>query len=194
MAESGVLIVVSAPSGCGKSTIIHRLMQVREKLCFSHSATTRAPREGEQDGVDYFFVSRDTFQSMIRAGEFLEYAEYVGNYYGTPKFAVDERLEAGCDVYLDIEVQGAMQVKRQRPETLLIFLMPPSMQELERRLVGRGQDDMDTIHRRLHEAERECAMRDAFDYVVVNDDVERVVAEINELISAHKRRLTQSNA
>ncbi len=194
MAESGVLIVVSAPSGCGKSTIIHRLMQVREKLCFSRSATTRAPREGEQDGVDYFFVSRDTFQSMIRAGEFLEYAEYVGNYYGTPKFAVDERLEAGCDVYLDIEVQGAMQVKRQRPETLLIFLMPPSMQELERRLVGRGQDDMDTIHRRLHEAERECAMRDAFDYVVVNDDVERAVEEINELISAHKRRLTQSNA
>ena len=140
-AEKGALIVVSAPSGCGKSTILKRLMDRRENLRFSVSATTRAPRPGERDGVDYFFVSRAEFRQMILNDAFLEYAQYVDNFYGTPRAAVEAQLSQACDVYLDIEVQGAMQVKRNRPETLLIFVMPPSMEELERRLTGRGAVD-----------------------------------------------------
>lgn len=182
----GVLVIVSAPSGCGKSTVLKRLMEQRENLRFSVSATTRAPREGEVDGVHYFFVTRNQFEQMIRDDAFLEHAEYVGNCYGTPKAAVDEQLDLGNDVYLDIEVQGAEQVKRQRPETLLIFLMPPSMAELERRLTARGTDRPEMIRHRLKEAERECAERDKYDYVVVNDDVDRAAAEISELIDRHK--------
>ena len=189
MDDKGVLIIVSAPSGCGKSTVLRRLMELRDTLHFSISATTRQPRAGEREGVEYFFVSREQFQEMIRQGAFLEYAEYVGNYYGTPKDAVDEQLDRGCDVYLDIEVQGAMQVKRQRPETLLIFLMPPSLEELERRLVGRGQDHPEIIRKRLLEAERECAERDKFDYVVTNDVVERAAAEISGIIDGYKNKI-----
>ena len=187
--EKGILIVVSAPSGCGKSTVLHRLMEERGSLRFSVSATTRKPREGETDGVHYFFVSREKFQEMIREDAFLEYAEYVGNYYGTPKAAVDEQLDRGYDVYLDIEVQGAMQVRRRHPQVLMIFLMPPSMEELKRRLVGRGSDHPETIMKRLREAERECAERDKFDFVVVNDDVDRAVAEISGIIDGFKSKL-----
>ena len=190
--DKGVLIVVSAPSGCGKSTILHRLMEMREMLRFSVSATTRAPREGEKHGEDYFFVSREEFLRMIEEDAFLEHAEFVGNHYGTPKKAVEERLEQGYDVYLDIEVQGAMQVKRQKPDTLMIFIMPPSMEELERRLISRGKDDMETIRRRLNEAERECSMRSEFDFVVVNDEVERACAEISGIIDGYKHRINQN--
>ena len=190
--DKGILIIVSAPSGTGKSTILHRLMEMRENLRFSVSATTRAPREGEKHGEDYFFVTRDQFLAMIEADEFLEHAEFVGNHYGTPKAAVEERLEAGYDVYLDIDVQGAMQVKEQRPDALMIFVMPPSMEELERRLVSRGKDDMETIRRRLAEAERECSQRDQFDFVVVNDEVERAAAEISGIIDGVKSRSRQA--
>ena len=186
--EQGVLIIVSAPSGCGKSTVVHRLMEKRENLRFSVSATTRAPREGETDGVDYYFVSREEFQRMIAADEFLEHAEYVGNCYGTPRAPVEALLKEGFDVYLDIDVQGAMQVKALRPETLMIFLMPPSMEELERRLVTRGTNTPEEIRNRLDAAERECALRDRFDYVVVNDVVERAVDEISQLIDEEKRK------
>ena len=188
--DKGILIIVSAPSGTGKSTILHRLMEMRENLRFSISATTRAPREGEEHGVDYFFVTREKFQEMVEAEAFLEHAEFVGNRYGTPAAAVDERLEAGYDVYLDIDVQGALQVREKRPDTLMIFVMPPSMEELERRLVSRGKDDMETIRRRLYEAERECAERDKFDFVVVNDEVDRAAAEISGIIDGAKRRLS----
>ena len=193
MSEKGVLIIVSAPSGCGKSTIVHRLMELRDKLRFSVSATTRAPREGETDGVDYFFVSRERFEEMIEADEFLEHAEYVGNCYGTPAAAVDARLNDGYDVYLDIEVQGAMQVKEKRPDTLLIFVMPPSLEELERRLVHRGTDSVETIRSRLAAAEYEFGFRDRFDYVVVNDEVERAVNEISGLIDAHKQKINSED-
>ena len=184
----GILIIVSAPSGCGKSTILQRLMERRKTLCFSVSATTRQPRAGETDGVDYFFVSREKFQQMIAENAFLEYAEYVGNYYGTPKAAVDERLAQGFDVYLDIEVQGASQVKRRRPETLLIFVTPPSLEELERRLVSRGTDSPEVIQNRLREAERELAERDKFDFTVVNDDIDRAVDEISDIIDSYKNK------
>ena len=187
--EPGVLIIVSAPSGCGKSTVVHRLMEKRENLRFSVSATTRKPREGETDGVDYYFVSRQEFRRMVEENEFLEHAEYVGNCYGTPRAPVEEQLKKGCDVYLDIDVQGAMQVKALRPETLMIFLMPPSVEELERRLVKRGNNTPEEIKGRLAAAEREFAFRDRFDHVVVNDEVERAVDEISQLIDEQKRKL-----
>ncbi len=187
--EPGVLIIVSAPSGCGKSTVVRALMEKRENLRFSVSATTRKPREGETDGVDYFFVSREEFERMIAAEAFLEHAEYVGNCYGTPRAPVEQQLKEGYDVYLDIDVQGAMQVKAIRPETLMIFLMPPSMEELERRLVSRGTNTPEEIRDRLAAAERECAKRDRFDHVVVNDVVERAVDEISDLIDAEKLKL-----
>ena len=187
--EPGVLIIVSAPSGCGKSTVVHRLMEKRENLRFSVSATTRKPREGATDGVDYYFVSRQEFRRMVDEDEFLEHAEYVGNCYGTPRAPVEKLLNDGFDVYLDIDVQGAMQVKALRPETLMIFLMPPSMEELERRLVKRGNNTPEEIKGRLAAAEREFAFRDHFDYVVVNDVVERAVDEISQLIDAEKQKL-----
>ena len=187
--EPGVLIIVSAPSGCGKSTVVRALMEKRENLRFSVSATTRKPREGETDGVDYFFVSREEFERMIAAEAFLEHAEYVGNCYGTPRAPVEQQLKEGYDVYLDIDVQGAMQVKAIRPETLMIFLMPPSVEELERRLVKRGNNTPEEIKGRLAAAEREFAFRDRFDHVVVNDEVERAVDEISQLIDEQKRKL-----
>ena len=187
MNERGILIIVSAPSGCGKSTIVHRLMEKRSNLRFSVSATTRAPRAGEVNGVDYFFVSRERFDEMVAEDAFLEHAEYVGNCYGTPAAAVDAMLDEGNDVYLDIDVQGAMQVKETRPDTLLIFLMPPSLAELERRLISRGTDSTETVHSRLAAAEYEIGVRDRFDHVVVNDVVERAVDEIADLIDAQKK-------
>ena len=193
MPEPGILVVVSAPSGAGKSTVLHRLMEFRENLAFSVSATTRSPREGEKEGVDYYFLSRETFDRMVREDAFLEYAEYAGNLYGTPKAAVDGRLACGCDVYLDIEVRGAMQVRSRRPDALLIFLMPPSLEELERRLTLRGTDDPETIRTRLAEAEREFSYRDRYDHVVVNDQVDRAVAEISALIDDHRRKLQALN-
>ena len=189
MTEKGVLIIVSAPSGCGKSTIVHRLMEQRKNLRFSVSATTRAPREGEREGVDYFFVSREKFEEMIGDDAFLEHAEYVGNCYGTPIAPVDAMLNEGDDVYLDIEVQGAMQVKEKRPDTLLIFVMPPSLEELERRLVHRGTDSAEVIRSRLATAQFEFGFRDRFDFVVVNDVVDRAVQEISDLIDAHKKKI-----
>jgi guanylate kinase len=166
-------------------------MEQRDKLRFSVSATTRAPREGEVDGVDYFFVSRERFQQMVDEGAFLEHAEYVGNCYGTPRAPVEQQLAEGYDVYLDIDVQGAMQVKALRPETLMIFLMPPSMEELERRLVKRGNNSPEEVHARLAAAEREFELKDRFDHVVVNDVVERAVDEISGLIDQQKQKNKQ---
>lgn len=187
MNEEGALIIVSAPSGCGKSTVLHRLMEKRNTLRFSVSATTRKPREGETDGVDYYFVSRKKFSRMIEENAFLEYAEYVGNYYGTPIKKLDEQLKLGFDVYLDIDVQGAFQIKEKRPDTLMIFLMPPSLDELERRLVSRGKDSAETIKKRLAVAEIECSYKDRFDHVVVNDIVERAADEISGIIDSYKK-------
>ena len=191
--KEGILIIVSAPSGCGKSTVLRALMEKRKNLRFSVSATTRKPREGEVDGVDYYFISREEFERMIEEGAFLEHAEYVGNCYGTPREAVERQMKDGYDVYLDIDVQGALQVKQQRPETLMVFLMPPSMEELERRLVNRGTNTPEEIRARLEAAERECAATDAFDYIVVNDIVERAVNEISDLIDSVKSGKNKKN-
>lgn len=188
MSEKGLLIVLSAPSGCGKSTVVKRLMELRDNIHFSVSATTRNPREGEVEGKDYFFISKERFREMIHNNEFLEHAEYVENCYGTPRAAVERELNAGNDVILDIETIGAFQVRDLCPEALMIFLLPPSFEELERRLVGRGKDDPEVIRERLVVARRECERAGEYDYRIVNDDVERVVAEFIKIIETERAK------
>ena len=191
MSERGILIVLSAPSGCGKSTIVSGLLQKRGKLKFSVSATTRAPREGEVDGKDYFFVSREKFAEMVENGEFLEHAQYVENRYGTPRGPVERELDAGNDVLLDIEIQGAFQVRAQRPDALMVFLLPPSFEELENRLVLRGKDSPEVIQRRLEVAQRECLEAEKYDYRIVNDEAPRAVSEFNAIIEAERRKINK---
>lgn len=187
MKNEGLLIILSAPSGAGKSTVVQALMRKKENLRFSVSATTRKPRIGEIDGKDYFFVTKEKFEEMIAQEEFLEYASYVDNYYGTPHKALHEQLAQGYDVILDIETQGAFQVKQKCPDALMVFLMPPSFEELERRLVGRGKDSPEVIKNRLKVAEYECSLAGKYDYVIVNDDVERAAQEFLEIIENSKK-------
>ena len=180
----GKTFIVSGPSGVGKSTVLHALFEGRDDLYFSVSATTRTPREGERDGVDYHFIHADRFRNMIAEDAFLEYAEYVGNFYGTPMRLVDEAMEQGKDVLLDIEIQGAMQVCAKRPETVRIFIAPPSWAELERRLTDRGTDDEDKVQKRLLRAKVELKMADRYDYFVVNDTVDNAVFQLKSILCA----------
>ena len=186
MKSKGILLVISAPSGCGKSTVVHRLMEKRSNIGFSVSATTRKPRTGEQDGKDYFFVTREKFDEMIAQDAFFEHAEYAGNCYGTPKEPVIKSLQEGRDIILEIDVQGAFQVKKKLPEALLIFIMPPSFEELERRLVSRGTDSPEVIKVRLETAKKECLVKDSFDHIVINDEVEKAVERIEKLIDNYR--------
>ena len=183
MAE-GKLIVISGASGVGKGTVLSQMMALRKDLSLSVSATTRAPREGERDGVDYHFIHADRFRNMIAEDAFLEYAEYVGNFYGTPMRLVDEAMEQGKDVLLDIEIQGAMQVCAKRPETVRIFIAPPSWKELERRLTARGTDSPEKVQKRLLRAQVELEMARDYDYFVVNDTVENAVNELRAIMCA----------
>lgn len=189
MSERGLLVVLSAPSGCGKSTIVHELIKRRGNLRFSVSATTRAPREGERDGVDYFFVSRDKFRDMLEHDAFLEHAQYVDNCYGTPREPVERQLAEGYDVLLDIETQGAFQVKEKCSDALMIFLLPPSFEELEKRLVERGKDSPEVIKNRLAVAKRECDRAGQYDYRILNDDVERAVREFDEILNIEREKI-----
>jgi len=182
MNKRGKLLVLSGPSGCGKGTVLRALMAGREDMAFSVSATTRAPRPGEVDGREYYFVSRERFMEMVEQGELLEHAEFVGNCYGTPKAPVLQQLEAGQHVLLDIEVQGAAQVKKAMPEAVLVFLAPPSLEELERRLRGRGTETEEKIRQRLKTAEYEMTLAGEYDYTVVNDEVARAAAEVAEIL------------
>ena len=186
--DKGVLVIVSGPSGAGKSTIIHGVSQRRSDIRFSVSATTRAPREGEVDGVDYLFKTREEFREMIDAGAFLEHAEYVGNYYGTPAAPVDEFIASGCTVILDIEVQGAAQVMEKRPDAVSVFLCPPSLEELERRLRSRGTDSEEKICERLATARREYAQAHKYGYIIINDEIETAVRELDAVITAERCR------
>ena len=180
----GKCFIISGPSGVGKSTVLHALMEKRKNVYFSVSATTRDPRPGEEDGVHYHFLDVDTFRQWIANDEFLEYAEFVGNFYGTPKRFVDEAMEQGKDVILDIEVQGAIQVTSKRPDAVRIFIAPPSWAELERRLTDRGTDSPDKIQKRLLRAKVEFQTAHTYDYFVINNTVEEAVEELNAIMTA----------
>ena len=186
--EKGRLFVVSGPSGVGKSTILKKLLFDREDIYFSVSATTRQPREGEIDGVHYHFRTVEEFQQLIREEALLEWAEYIGNYYGTPEKYVNEAMDAGKNVILDIEVQGAGNVAAKRPDAVRIFIAPPSWSELERRLTTRGTDTDEKIKQRLARAREEFECAGTYDYIVVNDTVEHAVYEIESIMVAEHCR------
>jgi guanylate kinase len=181
--SKGVLMVISGPSGSGKGTVVSELVK-SGNYALSVSATTRSPRDGERDGVSYFFKTRDEFEKMIAGGDFLEYAEFCGNYYGTPLPYVKAQLEAGKNIILEIEVQGAFQVKEKLPEAVLVFLAPPSLEELRARLVGRGTETAEVIEQRMNTAVVELEMQDKYDYVVVNNKVSGAVDDINAIVRA----------
>ena len=194
MNEKGKLIVVSGPSGAGKSTVVFKAMEGRDDMCFSTSVTTRSPRPGEQDGREYFFIGFDRFQEMVERDELLEHAVYVNNCYGTPRKYVEDRLAAGMNVILDIEVQGARQVAQKCPDSVKIFIVPPSLEELRRRLVNRGTDTPEAIEGRLERARQEYREADIYDYVIVNDIPEKAAAELLAIISAeHCRRAERAD-
>ncbi|GLY10543.1 guanylate kinase [Pseudobacillus badius] len=190
MKEKGLLIVLSGPSGVGKGTVRKEIFsQPDVKFEYSISMTTRAPRTGEVDGVDYFFKSREEFEQLIAEGKLLEYAEFVGNYYGTPVDYVRETLDAGRDIFLEIEVQGAQQVREKFPEGLFIFLAPPSLSELHSRILTRGTESDEVIKGRMEKARKEIEMMNLYDYVVENDEVEKACSRIQSIIVAeHCRR------
>ncbi|GAA0330209.1 guanylate kinase [Oceanobacillus sp. FSL W7-1293] len=187
--EKGILFILSGPSGVGKGTVRKKLFEEELDLQYSISMTTRDRRTGEVDGVDYFYKSREEFEKLVEEGELLEYAQYVNNYYGTPRKYVEETIEKGLDVFLEIEVQGAMQVKKNFPQGVFIFLFPPSLEELKNRIVNRGTESQELVLNRLKEARNEIEMMDAYDYVVVNDQVETAVDKVKAIIkSEHLKR------
>ena len=188
MMQKGVLAVVSGFSGAGKGTLMKTLLRDHESYALSISATTRQPREGEVDGREYFFLTREKFEQMIAEDAFIEYAQYVGNYYGTPKKYVEDCLTAGKDVILEIEVQGAMNVKKLFPDAVTIFVAPPSAAELKKRLEGRGTEIQEVIAGRMKRAQEEADLMDFYDYLLINDDLEESTRELHELIvQSHKK-------
>ncbi len=184
MSDRGHVFIVSGPSGSGKSTVLKEVFKARPGMYFSVSATTRSPRPGETDGVEYFFITEERFDSMVEADEFLEHARYARCSYGTPRAPVEEKLDEGVDVVMDIEVQGARQVKARMPEAVSVFIAPPSLEELERRLRGRGTDSEEKIALRLETAKAELREAEKYDHVVVNDDYLRAAGELLNIIKS----------
>ena len=188
MSKKGILIVVSGFSGAGKGTIMKGLLRRNDNYALSISATRKAPRTGEEDGREYFFKTTQEFEKMIAKEELIEYAKYVDNYYGTPRAYVEEQLSEGKDVILEIEIQGALKVKEKFPETLLLFVMPPSAEVLKERLVGRGTEEMDVIDFRMSRACEEAEGMDQYDYLIINDDLDTCVEEVHHIIQGEHRR------
>ena len=186
--SKGVLTVVSGFSGAGKGTVMKRLIQKYDDYALSISVTTRTPREGERDGIEYFFKTKEEVESMIENDEFLEYARYVDNYYGTPRFYVEEMLAKGKNVILEIEIQGAMQIKAKNPEAVLVFVTPPSFEELRNRLIGRGTETADVIESRLRRASEEAEGMPSYDYILVNDQVEDCVDRLHQIILSERAK------
>ncbi len=187
MKNDGLLVVISGPAGTGKGTVVKELMQ-DEKIRVSVSATTRSPREGEENGFHYHFLTREAFLQMIEKDGFLEYAQYCGNFYGSPKEQAESWMQEGMDVILEIEVQGCRKIKEKNPECVSIFVMPPSMEVLEQRLRGRGTETEEVILRRLERAKEEIRLSADYDYIVVNDTVEQCAADIRCVLKAEKLR------
>lgn len=186
MKEKGRLFVISGPSGAGKSTVVFKAIEGRDDVCFSTSVTTRKPRPNEVDGREYFFVDLDRFKEMVENDELLEHATYVANSYGTPRKFVEDKLDSGLDVLLDIEVQGARQINEKKPDAVKIFIIPPSLAELRRRLVGRGTDTERAIEARLIRARQEYAEADFYDYIIINDDSDRAAKELAAIMLAER--------
>ncbi len=189
--SKGLLIVVSAPSGCGKGTLLAEVLK-KDNFYYSVSATTRAPREGEVSGVNYHFTSKEDFEKLIASGGVLEYAQYCGNYYGTPRKAVEDKLAEGKDVILEIEVQGAMKIKQSCPEAVFVFILPPSVETLKERLEKRGTETADVIAKRVAEARGEIEKAYNYDYVIVNDDLDTAVSEFIKAVEAEKLTVKRS--
>lgn len=192
MIDKGMIITVSGPSGSGKGTVLGELIKRRGDVKISVSMTTRQKRNGEIDGVNYYFVNKEYFKKKINAGSMLEYAEYAGNYYGTPKEPVDEMLKAGKAVILEIDVQGADKIKEIYPNVIRIFIMPPSVSVLERRLRGRNTEDEETINHRLVIAKGEMRMASEYDFIVVNDELESAVKDIETIIDAERLKASRN--
>ena len=188
MNHQGILVVVSGFSGAGKGTLMKELLKRYDNYALSISATTRAPREGETDGKEYFFVTKEQFEKMRDERKLIEYAQYVNNYYGTPKEYVEQKMAEGKDVILEIEIQGALKVKKRFPDALLLFVTPPSAEELRRRLVGRGTETLEVINARLARAAEEASGMEAYDYLLINDDLDRCGEEMHQLIQLQHRK------
>ena len=189
MKTKGSLIVLSGFAGVGKGTVLKALFETHEGYAYSVSATTRSPRPGEVDGVHYFFTSKERFEEMIEKDELLEYASYVGNYYGTPKAYVEEKLDQGFDVILEIEVQGALRVKEKEPNAILIYMLPPGAQTLYERLSGRGTETEEVIKKRMLRASKEAEHLLDYDYIIVNNDIDDCAANLHTLIRAQRQRV-----
>lgn len=192
MNDQGILVVISGFSGAGKGTLMKALLHKYDNYALSVSATTRAPRSGEVDGKDYFFVAKSSFEEMISQKQLIEYAQYVDNYYGTPRQYVFQHMADGKDVILEIEIQGALEMKEQFPEALLLFVMPPSAEVLKERLVGRGTESREVVQARLHRASEEAEVISSYDYILVNNQIDICVEEMHQLIQAQHNRVNNN--
>ncbi len=192
MNNKGILLVISGPAGVGKGTVCKEFMSRSESAFLSVSMTTRQPREGEVEGVNYFFRSKEEFDALVKENKFLEYAEFCGNSYGTPREAVEKRLSCGEDVILEIEVQGALQVKEKFKECVLIFVVPPSFEELRDRLVGRATETPEVVEKRLRRAKEEFELIPEYDYILMNDTVEQAVERLESIVTAEKTKTSRN--